>query len=45
MFPKIGANLCQSVDKHAKGAKDTKDAKKVTQRRRGRKEKTTDYTD
>ncbi len=28
MFPKIGANLCQSVDKHAKGAKDTEDAKR-----------------
>ncbi len=28
MFSKIGVNLCQSVDRGAKGAKDTKDAKK-----------------
>ncbi len=34
MSPEIGVNLCQSVDKHAKVAKDTENAKKVTQRRR-----------
>ncbi len=27
-FSPIGVNLCQSVDKHAKAAKDTEDAKK-----------------
>ncbi len=30
----IGVNLCQSVDRDAKDTKGTKDAKKVTQRRR-----------
>ncbi len=46
----IGMNLCQSVDRDAKVAEDTKGAKSNAraqrkQRRRGRKEKTTDYTD
>ncbi len=48
--PSIGANLCQSVDRDAKVAKDTKGAKgnaktQRKQRRRGHKEKATDYTD
>ncbi len=46
----IGVNLCQSVDRDAKVAKDTKGAKgnaraQRKQRRRGHKEKATDYTD
>ncbi len=44
MFPEVGKNLCQSVDRDAKVAKDTKDAKgnaktQRKQRRRERKEK------
>ncbi len=27
MFPEVGENLCQSVDRDAKGAKGTEDAK------------------
>ena len=34
VFPSIGENLCQSVDRDAKDAKGTKDAKELTQRRR-----------
>ena len=37
VFFSIGVNLCQSVERDAKAAKGTKDAKEVTQRRRGSK--------